>query len=457
MATFDVQALKAAISIEDPCGPDLDMDFDDEYMNFVANLEGLLPTTFFIDGAPFSFDTNIIDVDQQRTTCLELLHRTRDLRLLVLLARLFILDRDLNNFAKTVDVMAWLLEQFWDPVHPKSEGGRFAMRSAILGVLDEPTIVFSLQYCRLCETRRQGPVTFRSYLYSIREAEPRFGEEVPTEGTLVQAVRDFEDQIAGTRASLEMLRDSFQRIEAVWHKNADILGSPKLSNVMGTVSRILAFLSLGTPQAPITGAVATGDSSAEATGSSQGSRHVATASDAVHALKEATGYFLQKEPSSPVLPLIIQAQQLLGKSFQEVLQTLMPDKVGYAAYQIGGRQFFELPVERLPTFETGGSNYDLPPNTHETANTSWLTDEPSEQAEALDAQPSTVSMPAYSAQTRAQALSLLDEVSAYLKTNEPGSPIPWLIERARALAERDFLSILRAVLPESALKDLDQN
>ena len=59
----------------------------------------------------------------------------------------------------------------------------------------------------------------------------------------------------------------------------------------------------------------------------------------------------------------------------------------------------------------------------------------------------------FEANSRGQALALLDAVAAFLRAEEPSSPVPWLIERARALAERDFLTILRAVLPPGALHE----
>jgi type VI secretion system protein ImpA len=58
----------------------------------------------------------------------------------------------------------------------------------------------------------------------------------------------------------------------------------------------------------------------------------------------------------------------------------------------------------------------------------------------------------FAAATRQEAISLLNEVMQYLRTAEPSSPIPWLIDRAKALADRDFLSVLASVLPEDALR-----
>jgi predicted component of type VI protein secretion system len=58
----------------------------------------------------------------------------------------------------------------------------------------------------------------------------------------------------------------------------------------------------------------------------------------------------------------------------------------------------------------------------------------------------------FSAATRKEAIFLLDEVVRYLRVAEPSSPIPWLIERAKALADRDFISVLASVLPDDALR-----
>ena len=57
---------------------------------------------------------------------------------------------------------------------------------------------------------------------------------------------------------------------------------------------------------------------------------------------------------------------------------------------------------------------------------------------------------------RAEALTLLDQVAAYLRSAEPSNPIPFLLERGRDLAQRDFLGVLREVLAADALKTRDK-
>ena len=50
--------------------------------------------------------------------------------------------------------------------------------------------------------------------------------------------------------------------------------------------------------------------------------------------------------------------------------------------------------------------------------------------------------------TRGDAILLMDLVRAYYERYEPSSPLPFLIDRARRLAEKDFMEILRDLAPD---------
>src|SRR5258708_35542791 len=83
----EVAALWTPFSSTDPCGPDLDMEGDSDYLNFFAGVDGVLPTTFFSleDGSPF--DRSTVNIKGQLDAVKPLLARTRDIRVLVLQAR----------------------------------------------------------------------------------------------------------------------------------------------------------------------------------------------------------------------------------------------------------------------------------------------------------------------------------------------------------------------------------
>ena len=155
---------------------------------------------------------------------------------------------------------------------------------------------------------------------------------------------------------------------------------------------------------------------------------VASPGQASAALAASADYFARAEPSSPALLLVRQAQEMVGKSFVEVMRMLVPSHVESAAINIGRGKVFELPIERMAALAASPSP--------EVVN---------------DVEPIV-----FSIESRAQALALLGNVAAFFRAAEPSSPIPFLVDRARDLAQRDFLSLLGDVLPDGALKTIDK-
>jgi type VI secretion system protein ImpA len=105
-------------------------------------------------------------------------------------------------------------------------------------------------------------------------------------------------------------------------------------------------------------------------------------------------------------------------------------------------------IERYAAFETAAAELDVSVETP-AASAADATD----AAQPASAAPARQSGPVTAAQlgeitTRADALRLLDLVCRYYQRYEPSSPLPLLIERARALAEKDFLDILRELAPD---------
>ena len=54
--------------------------------------------------------------------------------------------------------------------------------------------------------------------------------------------------------------------------------------------------------------------------------------------------------------------------------------------------------------------------------------------------------------TRAEANDTMAQVAQFYRAVEPSSPLPLLLDRARGLAGRDFLTILEEMLPASHLR-----
>jgi type VI secretion system protein ImpA len=433
-----VAELCIPLSKADPCGPDLDLAGDADYLNFFAQTEGQLPSTFFSsdDGKPF--DRSTIDLPRQVDAITPLWERSRDLRLLVVRARLLILDRDLGGFAVTVAAIAQWLEAFWDDIHPRAAGGDLGPRVAVLGALDLPTVVFPLQYAPLCEGRRVGAVTYRAWMIASGEVKPRPGEQKHPSAALTEAIADAApDALAATRRHVAMLKASLGRIREIFLMQGGSLG---LENLPPLVDRLQAFVD---PRAVLQEETAAHSAEGDDIPATAQERVAAAAlggsptslAEAQHALAAIAAYYSRAEPSSPTLPLVRQAHQLIGKSFFEVMSILVPTQMDKAAFQIGADQFFELPVGKLSKLSEAA-----PPS-------------PGGTGQAGSATPSEGGSPQYRIESRAQAIALLEQVQRFFRHAEPSSPVPMLCDRARALAERDFMGVLREVLPKAAFKN----
>jgi type VI secretion system protein ImpA len=428
-----IAALCTPFSDTDPCGPDLDMEGDPDYLNFLAGVDVVLPTTFFSveDGSPF--DRSTVDIKGQLDAIKPLLQRTRDIRLLILQARLSILNKDLDGFALNLAATAYWLDKFWNDVHPRPQPGD--PRSGAVGALDLPTVVFPLQYAPLVEARRHGPISYRTWMIATGEVKPRTGETQLPQATITEAISTADPEVlATTRKDISLLKTSLESIRNSFYANGEAAGLDKLSALVATIR---AFID---PQAAAADAsAAAGAEASDLAGAAAGEAGPAPTSLAQvsEALAAIGNYYSRSEPSSPILLLVRQAHHLVGKSFFEVMNILVPAHMEKAAFQIGADQFFDLPLDKLSNFA------DVPPPS---ANGGG---EPAE--ESAPAGPA----PRYTVVNRAQALALLDQVHHYFRRSEPSSPVPMLCDRARALAERDFMSVLRDVLPKDALRNIN--
>jgi len=420
------------------CGADLDAEGDADYLNFFAQVEGILPTSFFSaeDGKPF--DPTTVDIEAQRAVVATLQARTRDIRLAAVDARLAVLNRDIAAFAAAVVTIAEWLERFWDNVHPLPQDGNVDARQRAVGSLDLPTVVFPLQYSPLFEARRSGTVTYRRWLVASGEAKPREGDAEMSATVMMQAFDETDAAVlAVARGHMARLDDALGRIRQAFAAHG---GSAELPTLSALVKKMRAFVGRGAPDADAQSGESEDGSAAQQGAARQAGPAPASLGDATLALGAIADYYSRREPSSPVLPLVRQARELVGKSFHEIMTILVPSQVEKAAFQIGTDEVFALPLGRLSDLSAGSPS-------------AFTTDGSDQPGDPMG--PEEPPRPRYRVETRAQAIALLDDVQRYFRISEPSSPVPMLCERGRAMAERDFMSLLRDVLPKAALRNVN--
>lgn len=453
MAALNFVDLAALVSPEAPCGPDLEDTPD--FMNVSARLEVALPTSFFHrddEGRQIPFDRASLDFDSAFADLGKLLAQTRDLRLFVLVAKFALLNRDVAGFADSLKLVADNLGDHWDDFHPRPQGADVMAREVALQSLDDnATVVLPLQHAPLLTSRRVGPLAFRSQLVASGETRLVEGEQHPDTGTIQAAL--LEADIADLTRALETITtisDALARIAAVWlARTGDTLSFPRLQAL---TSQIRAFLDAAVARRVPGHAVQAAPEQAESGAAPGGAVAAAGACTSIIQVKDALSscldYFRRTEPSSPAVLLIGQAQHLIGKSLIEVIQIMFPDHVDKAMIAVGQGLRFQLPLERLASFEgeSGGFSAD---------------DEGDDEveSEALEDEGATAPASAFATPvgSRSEAVSRMAAVARFYRQAEPSHPTPLLMDKACALAQHDFMSLLGDILPGVAVGPDEEN
>lgn len=445
MPDLDILALAEPLSQEEPCGPDLEELGDPEYWQFTGAIETELPTTF---DTFFEARKNAVDYSDKIKACYELLERTRDLRLFVWLAKLTILSRDLTGFADSIAAIVTLMENQWETVHPLPFEGDQTMRMVTLERLDErPSVELPLQYVRLIEDQT-GPVAFRDHLVAEGEVQPREGERFRSGDDLRKTLTRCDIELLVTaRDRIDGLRESVGKLGTTWLEKAGFDQAMQLERLPALLDRVFAYLdgALGerrpdlASDEPAAGDASAGDAGGEASagGTSAPSSPrgaITSPHDVVRALKAVSAYFEEHEPSCPARLLVMQSQGLVGRSWIDIVQTLMPDLYDMAFISVDGPSPYRLPLSALSDRLQIGNGYDSPPSYDEE-------EDDSGEESAGDGETPT---PFVVAQ-RADAGALLGDVVAYYRRVEPSSPLPSLLERAQQLLSRDFTSIIKEI------------
>ena len=436
---LDPVRVVAPLSSAAPCGEDLDAAGDLDFLNHVSHIESVLPPSFFTrddEGRVVPFDRASIDFDRESKVLLALLERSHDLRILTLLGRLAMLDRDLAGFADVLTAVAELLEAHWDDVHPRADGESYELRGAVLQSLDDvPTVVLPLQHIVLAQSRRHGPISFRSVMTAAGEVPPREGEPTPDRGSIDRAIEEADPDALRTQVDrLTCIADSVKRIASVTVARGGYSNAVSLDRLAGLVGRIRELLDraeLPTEPGADQPEEQAGVDVPKATVRLAGA--IGSTTEAAAALLAAAAYLRRQEPSSPAEVLVRQAQMLVGKSFLEVMRILVPARAEDAMFALGPNRGLRLTFDQLASVpDIDGDHVEIDPRREESET----------QSEAGR------SSAVFVARTRADAMALLKDVGAFFRAHEPTSPIPLLLDKAVGIADRDFLAILRDVLPD---------
>ncbi|MHC4556084.1 MAG: type VI secretion system protein TssA [Planctomycetota bacterium] len=343
---IDIESLLSEVSPEAPCGEDLSYD-----ASFLA-LEDMLRTKA-AGGVVAGVEEAAEEPNWReiREKSLELLQRSKDLRVAIYLTLAVLRMEGLAGLRDGLALLRGLLERFWDQVYPHldpDDNNDPLERINILESLSPETVSEQdpmkfkqrLAEVPLCNSAQMGRFSLRDIQVAKGEITVAGDEaaEAPAMSVIDAAFQDTAtDELEVISQATEEALGHLAGITTAFSTSAAQGQSPDIGGfqaVLGSIHKCvqeyLAKRGLG-GAAP----VAAADGAEAQKGGISLTGEIQSPKEALLAIEKVCQYFDRNEPSSPVPLLLRRAQRLVSKNFMEVIADICPDVMGQIK-QLGG-------------------------------------------------------------------------------------------------------------------------
>jgi len=280
----------------------------------------------------------------------ELLGRSKDLRVVVQLARALLETAGFAGFAEGLRVTRCLLERYGDALYPEldPEDHDGTMRGAALSALSAPDVVAALRAAPVLTASRFGRISLRDLAIASGELAQAARHPDLNQEVIAAAFRAAD--LGALEALLDQLRSARGHLKAIRAALEASPGTPipDFAPIERLLQQAEAFLRPHLEQQPSTtaarvaadhGAAASGEALREANVAPSPARVVASArgpapdtsatiggrDDVVRWLERICDYYAEYEPSSP-LPLLLQrCRRLVTSSFLDIVREMAHD------------------------------------------------------------------------------------------------------------------------------------
>lgn len=333
--------LSEPVSAEFPCGPDLE--YDPEYLLLFTRATPRAEAQYgdFIS-SPETINWAELERDARR-----LLSRSRDIRVLVVLLRCRIQQAGSQGLAEALTLLENLCFSYPYTIHPQllpvedplAEDAAVARSNALSALLDPEGVMADIRSIILSNNA--------AIRLQVRDVERVLSTPRPADALAPESVRQqLADLEARSALPLEAFCRSMETIEHLQQWSHETLHSlaPDFSPLRQLLALLPGAVQTTTPELPPpeTKAVqhepaiikkvepASADTTHPSvnipagisTKDSANSGQIRDRSDALVRLRLIRHWFESSEPSSPTIPLLRQAERLVGKRFSEVINEI---------------------------------------------------------------------------------------------------------------------------------------
>ncbi len=335
MVDIDIVALGRPVGVDDPCGPNLE--YDPVFQDLERAAEGKAETQFS-DAEPPNWK-------QVRTLALQLLERSKDLRVVAALSNAVLELDGWPAFAASLALMQQLLTDYWDQVHPRldpDDGDPTVRVNAIVALCHPAGTLHSVRSVPLVSSPRVGRFNLRDVEIATGKTSVNLPEdEQPKLAAINAAFLDADlDSLQADADALAAAANSVRAIENLLTERLGASQAPDLSELSNELSgchRILgeqltargvqttASVDNAPAETNATASAATPAAATTGIGPVQGT--IRNREDIVELLDKICAYYSRFEPTSPVPLLLLRAKRLVNMDFLAILRDVAPDAV----------------------------------------------------------------------------------------------------------------------------------
>ncbi len=326
--------LLAPISMDFPCGEDLEYDAD--FLQLERDAQGR-PERVMGDAVQPAEPPAWRDIEQ---ACQGLLQRSKDLRITHFLIQAELALHGVEGLADGLELVHDLLAEYWLHLHPQidaADDNDPTVRINALAGLACDTNIGLLREAVLVRSRAFGVITLRAALHAAG-IQQSASEQLSSE-ELAAALRDVDaQQLEHCRLALQRARETCEAIERRVNEQVGSASGVDLSALRQPLRQALQVLvdfgpAGAQPRAidePLTG---TAIDSAEP-GAAQAAPvqrpaarpgEINSREDVLQSLDRLLQYYARHEPSSPLPVLLRRARNLVDADFATIVRDLIPD------------------------------------------------------------------------------------------------------------------------------------
>lgn len=318
---IDIESLLAPVSEESPSGPDLE--YDPAFLDLDQAARGK-PEQQFGD--------TVIPAEEPewggvRSGAIELLGRTKDLRVAVMLVRALVKTANFKGFAPGMQLISGMLQRFWEDVHPqldRDDGDDPTMRmNALAPLVDIDVMVRDLRDSLLVDSRQHGRLAVRDIEIAIGKLPPREDAEPLAMGAIQSLLQTAMAEDPDLCACVEQSIATVGTLSSFLSEKVGSGSAPDFKAVTDVLKSVLQAFPVAAQAASAPGTEMAGESGTAVPISGE----IRTRQDALLMIDKIVAYFERNEPTNPAPLLLQRAKRLMNMSFVDIIRDMVPDSM----------------------------------------------------------------------------------------------------------------------------------